>query len=387
MTRTVAIHQFHQSSSFGDAVTQSLLLTRELLRALGFESEIFVAQRDPRLGDELRDYREYPASSANVLLVHHSIGHDLIEWVLGLPDRKVLVYHNITPPEFFPDDQWFRSYVELGRAQLRQYRPATLAAFCDSQFNADELTALGYDAVTVLPLLLVTDELCDAPWNRNLVEANADVVTLLFVGRLERNKCQHELIDVFRLVHRWLGRSTQCVLVGNYNPCTAYVHELRQKAAALGLADRINLAGHVSREDLYAWYRTANVFVCLSEHEGFGVPLLEAMTFGVPVIAHRSSSVPSTLGGAGILVDGKPLPEIAALVCRLADDEALRRRVVERQLARAAAFSRTRLRGQLATALIGLGFDPPVRQRAPEPEQQEGEACSASMILRSVPRS
>ena len=354
-----AIHQFHPGAFHGDAVTNSLLLTRDLLRELGFDSEIYVDEADLRLDGGLRDYRDYPASPANLLLVHHSIGHELVDWVIGLPDRKLLVYHDITPPEFFPDDTYFRRCAELGREQLRKYRPAMVAALCDSPFNAEELAALGYESVTVLPLLLDTERLRRAPWNARIVEANAAVFTLLFVGRVERNKCQHDVIEVFRLVERWLGRAANCVFVGKQNPRVSYIHALRQRAAALGLADRVRFPGHVPAEDLHAWYRAADVFLSMSEHESFGVPLIEAMAFDVPVIAHASSSVPHTLGGAGVLVEGKPLEEIAALVCLLADDRDLRQRIIERQRERTRVFSLASLRAQLATVLAKLGVPVP----------------------------
>jgi glycosyltransferase involved in cell wall biosynthesis len=381
-----AVHQFNPSASYGDAVSQSLLLTRDLLRSLGFTSEIYTQYADHRLGDELRPHREYPGAPSNVLLVHHAIGHDLVDWVLGLPDRKILVYHNITPPEFFPDDPFLQRMTTLGREQLQRYRPAMTGAFCDSQFNADELLALGYDDVAVLPLLLDTDRLRDLPWNQSIVDACDGIFTVLFVGRVERHKCPHDVIEVFRRVDRWVGRFAHCELVGSINPHTSYIHELRQRTASLALADRVRFPGHVSDEDLRGWYRAADVFVSMSVHEGFGMPLIEAMAFDVPVIAHASSSVPSTLDGAGILVEGKPLDEIAGLVCLLADDRALYDRVVARQRERVAAFSRMRLRAALATALAGVGIRTPVPDTV-RPEPSEGEPCSASTTRRSAQRS
>jgi glycosyltransferase involved in cell wall biosynthesis len=373
-----AIHQFHSAGSYGDGVTNSMLLTRTLLHDLGFESDIYVDQADPRLRGDLLDFREYAASAANLLLVHHSIGHELVERVLALPDRKVLIYHNITPPGFFPDNAWARRHVELGREQLAHYRPAVVGALCDSAFNANELLALGYENVTVLPLLLATDRLREAPWDAGIVEANAATFTVLFVGRVERNKCQHDVIEVFRWVDRWLGCPAQCVLVGKQNPCVAYVHELRHRVAAFGLADRIHFAGHVPYDELYAWYRAADVYLSMSEHEGFGIPLIEAMAFDVPVIAYASSSVPDTLGGAGVLVDGKSIEEIAALICLLADDPRLCERIVARQRERCRMFSNASLRSQLAVMLERLGIS--------IPEGQGRDPCSGSTIPRSVQR-
>ena len=369
-----AIHQFQTGAAFGDATTQSLFLAQDLLRELGFESEVFVEHADPRLADRVRLLRDHRATSDDLLLVHHSIGHGLVDWVIAAPGRKVLVYHNITPAEFFPDDPFLQHLTRLGREQLERYRPVMHAAWADSQFNADELVAYGYAAPRVLPLLLVADDLHQRPWNASLVDENAGTFTVLFVGRIERNKCQHDVVEVFRLVDRWLGRRAQCVFVGNYNLCAAYVHEVRQRAAAHALGGRVRILGQVPQEDLYAWYRAADVFLCMSEHEGFGVPLIEAMAFDVPVIAHAAASVPSTLDGAGILVDGKSTEEIAALICLLADDTAVRARIVTRQRRRIEALSRARLRRGLADALAALGVASPTPALDREPGFGENHA-------------
>jgi glycosyltransferase involved in cell wall biosynthesis len=358
-SRRPAIHQFHPSAMYGDAVTKSLFMTQELLRGLGFESDILVAHGDPRLEGRLRDFRTHRSSANDVLLVHHSLGHDFGNWVLGLPDRKVLFYHNITPPEFFPDDPHLRTYAEIGRRQLVEFRPATIAAIADSPFNAEELRALGYEHVTVIPLLLDTERLHAAPWDATVVSANADRFTMLFVGRCARNKCQHDLIDLFRLVNRWLDRPAELVFIGYYSDELPYVHELQKRIAAYGLGDRVRFLGHVSDATLYGWYRSADVFVSMSEHEGFGVPLVEAMAFDVPVIAHESSNVPHTLDGAGVLFAGKPLEEVAALVCLLAEDRALRRTIVRRQRARHATFTQTAMRERLVALLTELGIAVP----------------------------
>src|SRR5947208_14653240 len=140
-----AVHQFHPSTAYGDAVTNSLLLTQELLHDLGFESEIYVERADPRLAGRFRDYRKCRPGPDSLLLVHHSLGTDLVDWVLELPARKILVYHNITPPEFFPDDPYLRKYSEIGREQLLRLRSAVEGSLCISPFNAEVLVQLGYE--------------------------------------------------------------------------------------------------------------------------------------------------------------------------------------------------------------------------------------------------
>jgi glycosyltransferase involved in cell wall biosynthesis len=365
MTRPAAIHQFHNTAAAGDAVTNGLLFIRGLLRSLGYASEIYVysIMGDGPEGSGVRHYRTYATSPEQVLLVHHSHGHDLEDWVMGLKDRQVLVYHNITPAHHFPKGSALAHYSEVGRRQLVTFRARMAASICDSEFNAADLRELGYQNVFTIPLLFDADAIQAAPWDGKIVEDNAGKLTVLFVGRIVANKRQHELVQVLQHLRRMAGRPVQLVLVGPYEPYDLYHHLLKDVIDRLGLADCVRITGKVSPEALYGWYRTAGAFVCLSEHEGFGVPLVEAMLLDVPVIAFKSSNVPNTLGGAGILVTEKRFEEIAALVALLDNDRAFRRAVLLHQRARVEALRPAQLRARLAAVLATLGVE--VSEAAP----------------------
>ncbi|MHB8577881.1 MAG: hypothetical protein ACYDCQ_21425 [Dehalococcoidia bacterium] len=120
--RPTAIHQFNDLATPGDAVTNSLLLTRRLLRALGVRSDVYVGQRAPELTDQVYRYTDYVPSPQQLLLVHHAFGHAFVPWVLALPDRNVLVYHNSTPTHFFPSGSAGHRGAALGRRQLLWYK-------------------------------------------------------------------------------------------------------------------------------------------------------------------------------------------------------------------------------------------------------------------------
>jgi glycosyltransferase involved in cell wall biosynthesis len=354
-----AIHQFHSGSASGDAVTNGMFLTQRLLRELGFDSDIHVEHIAPELAADLRSYRDYRPSPDQVLIVRHSHGHNVEDWVHGLPDRKFLLYHNITPYYFFPPECIHRKYSQIGRQQLRRYRPLMPAAIADSEYNAQELRALGFPRVSVVPLLVDVPALQSAPWNEDLVRAAPDIFTVLFVGRVAPNKCQHHLIAVFRHLVKLLKRPARLVLVGGYSEGDPYYASLRQWVDALGLSDNVIFTGKVSNADLYAWYRTADVYVSLSEHEGFGVPLIEAMAFDVPVVAYRSTTIPYTLDGSGLLVSRKDFAQVAATVSVLANDRALRREILLGQRRRLHDFSPQRLREGLADFLCREGLELP----------------------------
>lgn len=355
--KTSAIHQFHSGSALGDAVTNAMLFTQQMLRELGFASEIFVQYVAPELKEKIRHFDEWHPTADDMLLLHHSMGHDLDEWVMNLPSRNVLVYHNITPAEFFPENSPFRIYAKKGRQQLRQFAKYVQAAIAVSPFNAAELRQYGYKDLEVIPLLFDVAQIADHPWDDALVQREASKFTVLFVGRISPNKCQHELVAVASWMKRFFTRPFQLVFVGGYDAGSPYYGTVVAEIEAHGLEEFVRLTGKVSADELYAWYRTADVFLSLSEHEGFGVPLIEAMVFNVPVVAYKSSNIAETLGGAGLLLSAKPPAEVAGLMKVLSEDRALGRVLVEGQRARLTEFSRPRLRSQLVNFLKRQGVD------------------------------
>ena len=340
-------------------MTNGMLFTQSILREIGFASEIFVEHVAPELAEKLKPYRSWNPTPSDVLLLHHSMGHDLDDWIDKLPSKKILVYHNITPPEFFAPDSPFRHYSAKGLEQLHRFRASIHSAIADSELNADDLRAAGYRNVEVIPLLVDVQALWNKPWNHELVRRESEVFTVLFVGRIAPNKCQHELVTVATWLRRVLRRPFQVVCVGSYDETDPYFQRILAEVAAAGLSDRFHFTGKVSEADLYGWYRAAAAFLCLSEHEGFGVPLIEAMTFDLPVIACRTSNIESTLGGAGLLVTEKNLGAIAGLLCVLADDRALRRVVVSGQRARLKEFNAYDLARRLSGYLTRHGVEVP----------------------------
>jgi glycosyltransferase involved in cell wall biosynthesis len=327
-----AIHQFHSGSAFGDAVTNGMLFTRDLLRRLGFHSEIYVQHLAPELVQEIKSYRDYKSRSDQVLFVHHSIGHDLLDWIIGLRDIKILVYHNITPSKYFIEGSQSHHYSRIGREQLLILKKHVAGSICDSQYNCEELISFGYADVQSIPLLINADSIKSHQFNNEIVNDNQSHYNILFVGRLAANKCHHDILDMARHLREICSLDWKLFFVGGYE-IDEYYRFIVDKLSEYQLHEEVQLVGKVSDDDLYAYFRSADIYVSMSEHEGFGVPLVESMIFDVPVVAYDCCSIPETLNGGGLLFNNKDFKEIACIVKYVLEDKSLRRAVVRRQRA------------------------------------------------------
>lgn len=352
-----AIHQFHSGSAFGDAVTNSLFYTKKLLNDLGFESNIYCEHIAPELSNEILHFSQLKSNENNILLVHHSMGHDLDEWILSLKEKIILVYHNITPAEFFPKESIFYYYSIKGREQLKMFKKISVGAIGVSQLNVDELLDIGFpqEKTKVIPLLIDYDKIINHKWNYELFDKNTKQFNILFVGRIAENKSQLELIKMFKIFLELYQMPAKLYLVGGISG-HSYEEEIREFIASNSLENKVILTGKVSYEDLYAYYHLADVFVCLSEHEGFGVPLIESMIFDVPVVAYDSSNIKNTLGGGGVLFKEKNLEYIAGFLSLLANNRALRREIIKTQRDNLLKFQYDNIKYELVSFLNKLGL-------------------------------
>jgi L-malate glycosyltransferase len=345
----VRIDQFVTELAERDAIGQHALALRGALRGAGYESDIWVdAVRRP-LRREVRQYLEYPHQPGDVgtaILYHLSWPSAMTDWLgrwTADGGRLFTDYHNVTPPEYFT--RWepgFADDLARGRRQLAQLASRSELAVADSEFNEGELRALGYRHTATSPPLFDLTALGDPPDKRALAridrEQAAGGARWLFVGRLAPNKCQHDVIGAFAIYKRVFDPSAHLTLIGA--PLSwRYLRALHELAAELGVSENVSIPGSVSPGELRAEYARAGVFVCCSEHEGFGVPLVEAMAQGVPVVAYATAAVPGTVGTGALLLDDKDPVTVAAAVVRLLGDGELRRRQLVAGRERAAQFS------------------------------------------------
>jgi len=320
-----ALHQFVPTFEPG-AVGGHIVELQRLCHDLGIESETYAEHvRGPMTG-RARPFRGYQGRAGDVLLYHVAIGSTVADFVATRPEPLVIDHHNITPASWFVD--WEPALVHgisWGRSQLASLTGRAALGVADSSFNRGELDELGYARTTVAPILLDTSTFeCDV----DVPLRPVDGPVWLFVGRVAPNKCQHDVIKAFAVYRRTYAPSAVLRLVGS-SSSDRYVDALCELVAALGLDGAVELTGGVSDAELAAHYRAADVYVCLSEHEGFCVPLLEAMHHRVPVVAFAAAAVPETLGAGGLCLPAKSPGIVAAAVHRVLDDPSVRDALVD----------------------------------------------------------
>lgn len=349
--RVRAIHQMLAGFGPGDAIGNHARHIQRCLRAWGYESRMFAEHRDPATAEICEDYRAYLGDPRNMVILHYAIDSKVTEHVQGLPDRVVVYYHNITPTHFLHGiNRRMEMELERGRAKLPTLRnaPFVLAA---SEYNAAELAELGFAPATVIPYFLDLEALqapITSPAGREVLDqfGQEGWVNLLFVGRIVPNKRQEDLLRLMAYYQRWVRPKSRLLLVGSDVNAELYSVQLDMMAERLGLQE-VYLCGRALHDQLAAYYRVASVFTSMSEHEGFCVPVIEAMTLGVPVLAHAAAAVPRTMGDAGVLTHQKRYDVLGEMIELLVTDGDLRQRVIAAQRARAQAFTPAVVEAQL----------------------------------------
>jgi len=348
-----------------DAIGSHVLHVRDALRGAGFESEIFAGDAHPEVRSEARSIDDLPLRShpGSWLLFHHSTGSAVAEAVLRRPEPKILDYHNITPPSYVQRwAPWMREELELGLEQLRALAPVSFFGIAHSSFSEKELHGAGCTRTAVAAPLVDLGAFDrpadDAVLGARRAERAGGGADWLFVGRISPHKAQHDLVKALDAYRRAYDPRARLLLVGT-SLGDDYRRALERFAARLGLADAVRMMGTVSDAALRAYYATADVFVCASEHEGFCVPLVEAMHLGVPVVAFDAAAVGETVGDGGLVVRDKSPMAMAAAVNRAVADPALRAALAGAGPLRARSFSlpagRARLLAALEAAVVVAG--------------------------------
>lgn len=341
------LNQITIGATPGDAITDQAFLIRAWLREKGFVSDIYAEFIHPALEKEVRSALTYrPARNERQLIYHHSIGSAVAERLMELSVKLILVYHNITPPEFFSSvNPALAQELIKGQQQLQALKAHTPLALAVSAYNELDLKAANFAQTAVLPLAL--DE------SRYQLPNDAELVArfkhsgplLLFVGRLVPNKKQEDLIKLL-YYYRRIEPTAQLILLGE-KWLAEYVPWLEDFAHDLGVGGAVHFTGHVSQQEMVTYYRIADLYVSMSEHEGFGKPLIESMYLDLPVLAYAAAGVPYTLGRAGVSIHYKEYEAIAELVHLLVTDKALRVRILAGQRRRIQDFLEQRVQQQL----------------------------------------
>jgi glycosyltransferase involved in cell wall biosynthesis len=347
----VIVNQWVPAAHKGDAIGDSARRVRGLLRDMGHQSDLYAMTIDDELRGDVIPWTDPGARQGDLTIFHFALVSPMTAEFAKLSSGRVLQYHNVTPAHFFAgyDAAIFRLAM-LGREDLKSLAGHTDIALGDSEYNRRELEELGFTNTGVFPIAVDIERITSAPRRPALekVLEEEDWPNYLFVGRIVPNKKIEDHIKLAEHFKRYVSEQYRFVFVGKTDATPAYYLGVQ------GLIDRFRMppgrfmfTGPVPEVDLATYYRMADVYVSLSEHEGFCVPLLEAMAADVPVLAYAAAAVPDTLGGAGVQFSPKDLEYAAEMLGELTYNQQLRSQVIAGQRRRLADFSDARIRKEL----------------------------------------
>ncbi len=331
--------------AYGDAVSNDALSMSDVLEEMGFENEIYAINIDSRVAGRAVQINKLKTNNNDILIFHMSTGSQLSQRVNGLPNKtKVMVYHNITPAKYFL--KYSSVAYDLcftGRDQLTTLNNTFAMSLADSEYNRVELEELDYKNTYELPIILKFDDYKTEPDKKSIERYNDGYVNILFVGRIAPNKKQEDIIKSFFMYKKYINPKSRLFLIGSHSGMEKYVQALNQLVIDLDLSD-VYMPGHTSFKETIAYYKLASVFLCMSEHEGFCVPLIESMFFNVPIIAFEAAAIPGTLGNSGVMIKKKNYEFVAELIDMVVTDKELREKIIASQTERLKAFDEKKVK-------------------------------------------
>ena len=382
------IFQLLPSLSFGDAVGNDTLAMKELIASMGVETEIYALDIGKKLPEGCaRYFFDMPELTADDVVIYHmaSACEPIHQFLMKAKCHKIMLYHNITPGEFYePYDAVAFANVTISRKDLTKMKDTFELCITVSDYNKQDLREAGYTCpVIVMPILIPFDDYKRQP-DAGVMEKYRDGRTnIMFLGRIAPNKCYEDIIAAYDMYRRYINPQSRLLLVGNTDGTPRYYNRLQRYVQALGTEDVI-FTGHTSFPEILAYYKVADVFLCMSEHEGFCVPLVEAMIFEVPVVAYRSSAIPWTLGDAGILVDGKNPGETACILDYLVTHPELKQELIRREQKRLQDFSYETV-GSLGKEILGTIIRGGDVGKIPEFAFEKARPAAVQALYKAVP--
>lgn len=340
--------QVVEALDVGDAVSNQVIALDKMMRDMGLASSIIVKFMHHDVSDKCRTVDQVVLRDDDVI-IFHAVGYSehTLEYALNANCTRIILYHNITPHDFFDEGTFLHDFCKKGRDQLASVIDRFHFFWADSQFNLDELIALGAPRKRsfVIPIVVSEPE-CSAA-------VKTEPGSWLFLGRVAANKGQVELVKAFAEVHKDNPKAAnKLYLVGGFAENDPYYRDLQSLVAAEKLDQRVVITGKVSEEQKESFLRKAAIFVSFSKHEGFGVPLIEAPLRGTPVVALRGTAVHETMGDGQCVVD--KAEDIAPCVSRLLSDSDFAQLVLAEQRSNAKRFAASAVRERLRKALCSV---------------------------------
>ena len=383
------VNQWVPAAHQGDAIGGSARHIRDLLRRMGHRSELYALTIDEELEGEVRPFSDPASRDGDITIFHYALPSPMTDAFGRLHDGRILQYHNVTPARFFaPYDPVLFRLATLARQDLASLAGRVDLALGVSDYNRQELEALGFTPTGVFPLAVDTSRITRAVERPALERIlDDDFVNFLFVGRIAPNKAIEDHIRLAEHYKRYIDSHYRFIFVGRYDAVPRYYSTIRALMSEYRmLNERFVFTGPVPDEDLAIYYRHAAVYISLSEHEGFCAPLIEAMAAGVPILAYAAAAVPETLGGAGLQFAPKDLEYAAELAGALAFDDDLRSRIIAGQRRRLADFGDDHIVRQLGVIVRGGIPDPRGTGLVP-PKAEGGQRDPSSAGIPAPPES
>ncbi|QLJ52190.1 MAG: Glycosyltransferase involved in cell wall bisynthesis [Candidatus Fermentimicrarchaeum limneticum] len=331
------IHQTTPHLDTNDAIGNYITNIQKILIEMGFGSEVYTETNAAGLSSKTKNFRKLKDTDG-IILHHFSIGCEMNRFINSLPNKKIIVYHNITPPEFYlPYDVNVAYICKLGLDQLKKFKNNVIGSIADSEFNKRNLQEFGFEKIRVLPIPVDFNSLRTPPNPEYYERFNDGCTNFLFVGRVVPNKKFEDVIRVFHYYNKYINSESRLLLVGSIQlrPYHEYLITLSKK---LSIHKNVVFTDKISLSKMIACYKASDDLLCMSEHEGFCIPLLESMFFRIPIVAYNSTAVPYTLGDAGVLVNKKDYEQIAELINIINSDKSLRRKIIKKQTERLKFF-------------------------------------------------
>ena len=341
------IVQMLPTISYGDAVSNDALALDQILKNQRHTTSIIAENIGKNISTKIaqRYTDSYEPDKNDLLIYHLSTGTKLNTVIKRYNCKKIMIYHNITPMHFFSDyNPDLAELCRVGREEARQLKDTFDYVLADSEYNKSELLEMGYTCpIDVLPILIPFEDYEMKPDNLVLKRYKDDGFTnILFVGRIAPNKKQEDIITSFYHYQKNYNSKSRLFIVGSSNGMDRYYNRLKEYTEKLGV-ENVEFLGHIKFNAILAYYKLADIFLCLSEHEGFCVPLVEAMNFNIPIVAYHSSAIKETLGGSGFLLEDKNPLEVAGVLNKVAVDDELKRTLVENEKERLKDFDNQRI--------------------------------------------
>ncbi len=335
--------QIVPSLNYGDAIGNHIIALKHIIADMGYSTAIYtesihkkITEPDVYLVTQLTGLKP-----EDVVIYHMSIGDDLNLKVAEYKCRKIMIYHNITPPHFFSIDcaQKVES-CQRGLDDVKKMVGKFDYHIAVSEFNKRDLVSMGYDpdTIDVFPIIMDMNDYRQTVPDKSIIEKYNDGYTnILFVGRVAPNKKHEDIIRAFAYYNQEINPKSRLILAGNYDGINNYYTELVEYIKEIQ-NENIIFTSHISFAEILGLYAGSDMFMCLSEHEGFCVPLVEAMLFDLPIIAFDSCAVPETMGGSGIVIDNKNPVFVAKVMDKVATNQELRQDMIASQRKRLEDF-------------------------------------------------